>query len=50
MGAPIDADRGARAEVLPGNSPWRNRDFVLLLSGQAVSILGVSAYPSKKVQ
>jgi len=40
MGAPIDADRSTRTEASPGNSPWHNRDFVLLWSGQAVSILG----------
>jgi len=40
MGAPIDANSGARAEVSPGSSPWHNRDFVLLWSGQAMSILG----------
>ncbi len=40
MDAPIDTDRSAYAEVSPNGSPWHNRDFVLLLSGQAVSILG----------
>ncbi len=40
MGAPIDANSGAGAEAPPGSSPWRNRDFILLWSGQAVSILG----------
>jgi len=40
MGAPIDANNGTRTEASLANSPWHNRDFVLLWSGQAVSILG----------